>query len=124
MPELTAQQLHDLMSPLWERDPELRPTSLDWRERVVESDSNVRQALWIFGLAGIPTDTATQLCESQMVRRLWEETGIEACRLSEGFVNVSMFIGDNYKDFRAPTKIQALASAYSAVLDAKEANDE
>ena len=108
MPDPTAQQLHDLISPLWEREPELRPDELYY----AGGDQQ-----WTYTLTkDMLVTSATQLCESQMVRWLTKDDDIGISRCVDGFV-VDV---QSLRPFGAPTFIQALAAACTAVLHAKE----
>lgn len=124
MSDPTAQQLAYTVLELFDRCPELRPEGLTfdkeysrWRLRCVRQ--NVVE--WI------ADHTATQLCESQMVRWLVgkrsqpefrgdEEDGylIEIIT-KDGGSPTSLYV----EEFVAPTLVQALAAACTAVLDAK-----
>ncbi len=130
MSELSAQQLHDLMSPLWERCPELSPKGLmfDYISQSNEySHPNVPvlypmlHGRWIESpqfpeeaVAG--TASATQLCESQMVR--WLEK-LSYVKMFGGVGGHEVEVG-GIGIFDGDTLVQALASACTAVLDAKE----
>ena len=124
MSELSAQQLHDLMQPLWEREPGLQADGI-----------HVIQSPGVEGLCFSLNDiTVTQLCESQMARWLLEQKGVRwypaKCAYGSGYYitatndyNPKMFYNGS-DQFAAPTLVQALAAACSAVLEAKESNDE
>ena len=119
--EITSQQLHDLMSPLWEREPELKPELLGFvkanHKSYVQTDWHDK---WTLQGQSTFNTVATQLCESQMVRRLAKDDDIGISRCVDGFV-VDV---QSLRPFGAPTLIQALAAACTAVLDARKKEDE
>lgn len=129
MPNLSAQQLADIVLPLFEREPKLRPIGLEYhggkrRQRDDDGCSYVSAWQWtlhdeaIIGNEGL--ESATQLCESSMVRKLMLEGVGPAEYLTDYGCKVTIGLGDDIVDFTAPTLIQALAAACTAVLDAKE----
>lgn len=129
MPDFTAQQLHDLMQPLWERESELRPTELtyDADRVVVDDDGCAHDAMLLWEIDGTPVllDTAAQLCESQMGRTLieWGVCPTECRGISKDLggscFSVSGYVHGKKMEFYATTRVAALASACAAVLDAK-----
>ena len=103
MIDLTAEQLNNLIAPLWERERELRPTRIYWNTHV---------------------DATTQLCESSMVRWLMLEGVGPAEYLTDYGCKVTISLGDDIVDFTAPTLVESLAAANAAVLDANEKRGE
>lgn len=120
MPDLTTTQLYELLSPNWEREPELRPSELSY---------GLNYQRWRIGHRIISDDHAAQLCESQMVRWLATHKAFPTITEHEGQWTVEIssptdnptccFTG---KRFSAATLIQALSAACTAVLNAKETN--
>ncbi len=118
MPDPTAQQLHDLMQPLFEREPGLRPDRLLWSPTYLPYD-------WVLDGGQTRIGIATQLCESQMARWLSGKRDIEIGRggkpeYPQDWFYVSFTTQDEVFGEWQPILVQALASACSAVLDAKE----
>ena len=75
------------------------------------------------GRVCIATTVATQLVESLMVRWLMLEGVGPAEYITDYGCKVTISLGDDIVDFTAPTLVEALAAACTAVLDAKEVND-
>lgn len=114
-PELTATQLHELMQPLWERKLGLRPERLELKPAFPEASfARLQEVHWIFDGRFMGTQVATQLCESQMVRWLAAHDHVKI------FGGVGGWDVQGWSEwFTAPTLVQALAAACTAVLDAK-----
>ena len=116
MPNPTAQQLADIMQPLFERWPELRPRSLHFGKPY---------SAWFLHLRmntsrncdQIDTCLATQLCESSMVRWLAKERISIEIVLSEGW---DVILAPDGIGYHGDTLVHALAAACTAVLDAEE----
>ena len=121
MTDLTAQQLADLMLPLFERERELRPDGLEcpitkkvyW---VVCGEDNTGS-----GFTFLRSETATQLCESSMVRwlaleKITCEVGIDLV-MSAGW---DIVLPPEGVICHGDTLVQALAAACTAVLDTEE----
>ena len=134
MTELSAQQLHDLMAPLWERCSELSPKGLmfDYIQQSNEYSSPSVPVLypmlhgrWIespcFPEEAVDgTASATQLCESSMVRQLAKWVVFPLIARSRKIWRVAITITGKTTDFYAPTLVEALAAACNAYLDAEE----
>ena len=101
MSDLTTQQLHDLMSPLWDRCEEL------WVEGVT----------FRMFVPALPDNIQTQLCESSMVRWLAKERISIEIVLSEGW---DVILAPDGIGYHGDTLVHALAAACTAVLDAEE----
>ena len=124
MTDPTAQQLADIVLPLFKLEPELRPTGLRNESSFGGFD---RKGKWSSGYSRV--ENSIQLCESSMVRWLANNglaPGIakdEYYAPGENRFSVCLnmpSLGISW----APTLVEALAAACNAYLDAKETNDE
>ena len=115
MTELSAKQLYDLMSPLWERTLDLSPNGL----------AQSRGGYFFYGLHRISDEADTQLCESSMVR--WLANNGLAPGIAEDVHHTpyenrfSVCLNTpSLGIFWASTLVEALAAACNARLDAKQ----
>ena len=120
---LDAQQLADIMEPVWKVWPELRPLRLTFRDGYWW-DADPEKV-------GYPCDRfATSLCTASMVEGLWDlgallEFGktLPIGGGKEVIYWVEVAIHSDAQTFYGPTKVEALASACIAFAQARTSTE-
>ena len=127
MPDPSAQQLHDVMQPVWEAWEDLRPMCLELKPAFpAASFVRLQEVHWIFDGRFLPTSVATALCRDAMVQGLlnkavilkWYRTHQDGN--AEIRMNGSGAVGVTNGLIHAKSDIEALAAACIAVKAAAQ----